>query len=213
LRRLKIVFEPYGRRLEIEEGESILEAARRASIGLRSECGGLGLCGRCRVIIDDLKAVSPPTEAEGRLLTPEELERGVRLACQTRIHGDLVINIPPESRVEAQRIEVKGLRRAVELEPMIWKLPLKLERPKLGDRRGDLERVLEALGGDVDVEWEAVKELPEALRGHHGKHLWISRRHRHIEDRRPARRPLNGGGHLNWSRRESPGDTWRGYHG
>ena len=164
MRRLKIVFEPYGRRLEIEEGESILEAARRASIGLRSECGGLGLCGRCRVIIDDLKAVSPPTEAEGRLLTPEELERGVRLACQTRIHGDLVINIPPESRVEAQRIEVKGLRRAVELEPMIWKLPLKLERPKLGDRRGDLERMLEALGGDVDVEWEAVKELPEALR-------------------------------------------------
>jgi len=164
LRQLRIVFEPYGRRVEVDEGESILEAAKRASIGLRSECGGMGLCGRCRVIVENPEAVTPPTDAERRLLTPEELERGVRLACQTRVLGELFVSIPPESRVEAQRIEVKGLRRVVELEPMIWKLHMKLEKPKLGDRRGDLERLLEALGGDVEVDWEAVKGLPEALR-------------------------------------------------
>jgi uncharacterized 2Fe-2S/4Fe-4S cluster protein (DUF4445 family) len=164
LRRHKVVFEPYGWRMEAKEEETLLEAARRASIGLRSECGGRGLCGRCRVIIDDREAVGPPTAAERRLLSGPELGRGYRLACQTRILGDLVVSVPPESRVEAQRIEVRGLSRFVELEPMVWKLHLKLEMARLGDRRGDLERVLEAIGGDVEADWEAVKALPEALR-------------------------------------------------
>lgn len=164
MRRHKVVFEPYGWRMEAKEEETLLEAARRASIGLRSECGGRGLCGRCRVIIDDREAVGPPTAAERRLLSGPELGRGYRLACQTRILGDLVVSVPPESRVEAQRIEVRGLSRFVELEPMVWKLHLKLEMARLGDRRGDLERVLEAIGGDVEADWEAVKALPEALR-------------------------------------------------
>ncbi|KYH36267.1 MAG: ferredoxin [Candidatus Bathyarchaeota archaeon B23] len=164
MRHFKVVFQPYGRRIEVEEGETILEAAAEGSIGLRSECGGRGLCGRCRVLVDDPQAVSPPTAAEAKLLGASELEGAVRLACQTRVRGDVVVNIPPESRVEAQRIEVRGLSRAVKLEPRVWKSLLRLERPALGERRGDLERVLEAVGGEAEVEWAVLRTLPEALR-------------------------------------------------
>lgn len=164
MRLYKIIFEPYGRRMQAEEGETIFRVAREGSIGLRSECGGRGICGRCRVIVDDREAVNPPTAAERRLLWGPELERGYRLACQAEVLGDLVVSIPPESRVEAQRIEVRGLRRSVELEPMVWKLQLKLERATLGERKGDLERILEAIGGDVVVDWKVVRALPIALR-------------------------------------------------
>ena len=40
-------FEPIGRRIEAEEGESLLEIAQRGGIGLAAVCGGVGTCGRC----------------------------------------------------------------------------------------------------------------------------------------------------------------------
>ncbi|MGQ9826119.1 MAG: 2Fe-2S iron-sulfur cluster-binding protein, partial [Desulfotomaculales bacterium] len=47
-----IEFEPVGRRVEAEPGQTVLQAARSIFTpeagGVSAPCGGQGLCGRCR---------------------------------------------------------------------------------------------------------------------------------------------------------------------
>ena len=49
-------------------------------------CGGHGKCGKCRVLAKG--ALSEPTPAERRLVSEQELLRGIRLACLTQALGD-----------------------------------------------------------------------------------------------------------------------------
>ena len=55
-------------------------------------CGGHGKCGKCRVIASG--ELSPITATEREHLTEDEIARGIRLACQTRICGDCEISVP-----------------------------------------------------------------------------------------------------------------------
>ena len=48
----KIKFEPMGMVMEAANGETILDAAARRNVAIRSDCGGLGVCGKCRVIAE-----------------------------------------------------------------------------------------------------------------------------------------------------------------
>ncbi|HUU68914.1 MAG TPA: 2Fe-2S iron-sulfur cluster-binding protein, partial [Planctomycetota bacterium] len=56
-RRCEVTFQPGkpagGRpqRSHVAAGESLLAAARAAGVRLHSECGGDGLCGKCKVIV------------------------------------------------------------------------------------------------------------------------------------------------------------------
>ena len=45
-----IVFTPSGRRGEVPDGASVLDAARSLGVDLDSVCGGRGICGRCQVV-------------------------------------------------------------------------------------------------------------------------------------------------------------------
>ena len=54
-------------------------------------CGGHGKCGKCRVTVRG--EVSLPTERELRALSREELEAGVRLACQVTVTGDCSVEL------------------------------------------------------------------------------------------------------------------------
>ena len=49
-------------------------------------CGGHGKCGKCLATVTG--AVSDPTEDEKRVLSPEELAKGTRLACRVTVLGD-----------------------------------------------------------------------------------------------------------------------------
>jgi ferredoxin len=51
----------------------------------------VGKCGRCAITVaEGLECVSEPTAAE-RMRLGDAVERGRRLACQTRVFGDVVI--------------------------------------------------------------------------------------------------------------------------
>jgi uncharacterized 2Fe-2S/4Fe-4S cluster protein (DUF4445 family) len=52
----KVTFQPEGRTVEARTGEKLLEAARRADVGINNLCGGQGVCGKCRVRIVSGKA-------------------------------------------------------------------------------------------------------------------------------------------------------------
>ena len=120
---MRIVFQPMGRRISVEKDTNILEAARLAGVNIRNICGGEGDCGKCKVIIQRgrTKILREPTE---ELLTEEEISEGYVLACLVSCVEDCEILVPPESRIEGQRIlsEAKLLR--VELLPAIEKMYL-----------------------------------------------------------------------------------------
>ena len=48
-KKFLIDLEPIGRRIEVPAGVSLLEAAQQAGVDLVAACGGMGICGICRV--------------------------------------------------------------------------------------------------------------------------------------------------------------------
>ncbi|RLG91367.1 MAG: ferredoxin [Candidatus Hecatellales archaeon] len=165
-----VLFEPDGRRVKTSYGFSVLQAAKKAGVSLRSECGGRGVCGKCKVIIKDIGAVNKITEIEKKYISGEEANLGYRLACQTKIYGNLTVVIPQESRLKIRRIQVEGLEKPIRLNPTVKKFHLKLLKPSLSDIKPDLERVFEALpkqnlkGNRFRIDYDVLKGLPEILR-------------------------------------------------
>jgi ferredoxin len=73
---------PQAQTCELREGETLLSALRRQPAGPvpASPCGGKHTCGKCRILIKS-GSVSAPTETELSFLSPEDIQKGVRLAC------------------------------------------------------------------------------------------------------------------------------------
>ncbi len=111
-----LTFEPMGRRVAIRPEETILEAAQSGGVELQAICAGDGTCGGCRVLPTEGR-FAPPTQKERHLLTPSELDRGLRLACQTRVLGGASIEILPESLTAAQRLQVEDAGEGVAAPP------------------------------------------------------------------------------------------------
>ena len=84
--------------LKVKEGETIWEALQNTDIELESDCGGLGTCGKCKIKV--LSEIDPPSIQERELLDEQELGRGIRLACRTRVFRDMVISITEAEREE-----------------------------------------------------------------------------------------------------------------
>ncbi len=160
-----VEFEPLGRRARVRTGATVLDASRQAGAGLTAVCGGVGTCGTCRVRIV-AGDVTGPTESEA-----EAVAEGLRLACEARVLGDLRVDVPPESISAAQRAQVEGRERPVEVAPAVGCYPVRLDPPRLEDLRSDASRLKDALrvqhGVHVDgVENGAVRLLPTIARVH-----------------------------------------------
>lgn len=108
-------WQPVGRRIEVPEGKTLLEAAQAAGVELVSVCGGGGTCRGCLVRLA-AGLLSPLSIEEQVILEPEEIDAGYRLACQAVPLGDVIIDIPPESLTTPQRLQVED---AFDIKPSI----------------------------------------------------------------------------------------------
>lgn len=140
----KVNFQPVGRRVEVEQGLTLLDAARTAGVEIVSICGGIGVCGECRVRLADGQ-LSPPTPTEETELSARELAEGLRLACQAQVLGSVRIDIPPESLAAPQRLQVEGQFAGVDVEPAVTAVDVRVTPPDLYDLRSDLTRLQDAL--------------------------------------------------------------------
>src|SRR5208282_5916156 len=115
------------------------------------------------------------------LLSREEIRHGYVLACQTKMLGDVEVEIPPESRAEAAQIliDVDAQRfRALhpvggEIEvrpaPLTRKLYLELPRPSLDDSLSDQSRLFRGIrrrrpAPIMQLGLKVVRTLPKLLR-------------------------------------------------
>lgn len=86
-------------KLFFKSGESLLLLCQKAGIPVAANCGGKGICGKCRVRF--LKGAPLPTTQERRFFSPDELRRGYRLACLSRLYTDCEIEVPKLRMVDA----------------------------------------------------------------------------------------------------------------
>lgn len=144
----KVTFHPDEVSVEVERGVPILAAAKAAGVELASICGGDGICGRCRVIVKNGNIDAAPTT----LLSRDEVQKGYVLACQTKVLGDVEVDVPPETRaeegqilidVDAQRFRALYQEEKVffKHEPLVQKLYLELPPPTLQDNLADHQRL------------------------------------------------------------------------
>jgi uncharacterized 2Fe-2S/4Fe-4S cluster protein (DUF4445 family) len=163
----EVVFQPIGRRIEIKPGKTLLEAAQDAGVALSSVCGGVGVCGDCRVRV--LRgAVSDLNSTEREMLDDADLAKGLRLGCQVEIEGagEIVVDVPAESLSASQRSQVEGEEIPVPVAPALQTFDLTAQPPSVDDLRGDWERVEEIDPSEWQVSAPVMAELPTILRAH-----------------------------------------------
>jgi len=157
----KVFIEPIGLTLTVDEQENLLDGLVRAQVDIPTDCAGRGTCGKCLMRLGSGE-LTPPTERELKRI-PEKLRaEGWRLACQA---------YPRSARVSIEVRGTAGQRRILTTSklthgaahPAVRTVFMQLEPPTLADKRSDLERFDQALGG-VKVPLHVLECLPAKLR-------------------------------------------------
>ena len=115
----------------VAEGTYLWDAAKRLGARLPAECGGRGECDTCAVVVvEGATLLSTLTDAERRLLSPERLAEGERLACQAKVErgGQLVLRpVPATERKETADESVRDFRKEFREMPLQKKLATLVE--------------------------------------------------------------------------------------
>ena len=175
-----ITFLPYNRTIHATDGEQLIRAAMEAGVHINASCGGEGVCGKCRVLIESGTVDGGITEK----LSATDIEKGYRLACQSQIRSDLTVRIPVESEVDSsvlnlhkvprktariQEMNLDDLKDQGLFHPPVEKKYLELPAPSREDNVADITRLIQFLKVEYDehrlvVDLEAIRKIPAILR-------------------------------------------------
>ncbi len=191
MKKYQVTFLPSGRRGEVPEGKTVIEASRELGVGIESLCGGKRSCGKCKIkwVQGDL---SPFTEEEGKLITESERTEGYRLSCAAQILGNVQIFIPEESRTQEQVVRKEASERSIELKPAIALQFVELSPPSLHDPLGDFDRLQKVLSeryplSKIRIDYPALLRLSHVLRQGHWKATVATWMDKEILDVKPDR--------------------------
>jgi uncharacterized 2Fe-2S/4Fe-4S cluster protein (DUF4445 family) len=174
----QVRFIPENRVIEVEQGTSLVKAASQAGIFIKSSCGGKGTCGACKIIL--LSGYAEMKETGN--LSPEQLARGIRLGCHTFVQGDLMVEVPPESRLQEHQVLLgsskpnllqeseKDLLGFYGRHPLARKVKVQCSEPSLTDNASDWARLslelkrLLPMDKPIDIPLSVLRSLPQTLR-------------------------------------------------
>jgi uncharacterized 2Fe-2S/4Fe-4S cluster protein (DUF4445 family) len=162
-----VTFLPGYRKIDVERGTTILDAAQRAGLNINVVCGGQGKCGKCVVFIQSGRTEFD-VQKYGRFFSDQELAKGACLACETFVQGDLHVIIPESTLIQEQKILVDGQDKPIELRPSVKKYYVELQPPSLSDPSPDLSRLLWGIqksGGPIAEKMYAPLEVLRVIPG------------------------------------------------
>jgi len=147
----RLTFKPYDLTVEVPEGENLLRAAVAAGVHINASCGGEGVCGKCKILLESGELES----TRSGLLSNEEWDLGYRQACQSWVRADAVVRIPPESLLDRRTltrrrggiglrpspIDLAALKAAGLYNPAFQKKFVKLPPASLANNVCDLSRL------------------------------------------------------------------------
>ena len=152
----QVCFTPSGRQYKGEVGETLLQVAQDAGVAIRSLCGGYGQCHQCWIEVSEgshpkfnveckSENVSGITSLERQLIIDNPSYKGKRLACQTCIQGDLVIDVPEESQEHKAYISKKNAKQDYSIDSAITLFDCTLEESTLDKNPSATENLLSQL--------------------------------------------------------------------
>jgi len=110
----KVVFQVEGGNpveITCNQGDNLLELARRANVAIDAPCSGNGSCGKCRV-----KLIEGQLDTfASRHITEEEFEAGWRLSCNCKVVGDCTVFVPDIASAYQSRMKTADLSSPEEL--------------------------------------------------------------------------------------------------
>jgi len=127
------------------DGDLLADVLRAAGIPIGLYCGGRGICGKCLVEIvrGDVDA---PSGTEVEFLRGKKLGPRSRLACLTRVRGDLAVRVPGGSLLKDVAVLDTGLEAPVRPDPAVRKLSFDVPPPSLSDPVSAVEAIERRLG-------------------------------------------------------------------
>jgi len=158
--------------IEVEEGDNLLSAAAGAGVYIHAHCGGDGVCGKCKVKIEQGTVISDLASK----LKKKEHDQGLRLACQSTVDTDIVVRIPEAVTADGRALKRKpkttrsisarsldALIGTWQVDPPVEKRFLKLPPPSLEDNVSDFQRMLRAIKRSCHDCKEPSYDHPELL--------------------------------------------------
>jgi len=175
-----IRFLPHEKEIKVEDNTTLIRAAMEAGVHVNASCGGEGVCGKCRVLIEK-------GSVEGGisgLLDKDDQEKGYRLACLSKVKSDLVVRIPIESAVDSSVLNLQSTpRRKAKIKqmdfedlkekglflPPVEKRYLELPEPNAQDHLPDVTRLVSFLKinyGEqrLQLTLSVIRKIPDILR-------------------------------------------------
>ncbi|MFQ5485648.1 MAG: ASKHA domain-containing protein, partial [Desulfobacterales bacterium] len=176
----KVKFLPHNKEIIVRDGQSLIRAAMEAGVHINASCGGGGVCGKCRVIIESGEVGDGISEK----LSKADLESGYRQACLATVRDDLIIRIPIESVVDPnflniqstprrtariQEINIEELKERGLFVPPVEKKYLELTPPSAQDNMPDITRLISLLRLNynehrLEVDLSVIRKIPDVLR-------------------------------------------------
>lgn len=175
-----VTFQPHNKTIDVADGDNLIRTAMEAGVHINASCGGAGVCGKCRVLIESGTVEGGTTEK----LSGQEVAKGYRLACQSTIREDLVVRIPVESEVDPSvlnklapprktarihQVNFDELKEQGLFIPPVEKRYLELPPPNDHDRLPDVTRLISHLKAKYDehrlvVRLPVIRKIPDILR-------------------------------------------------
>ncbi|TWB18300.1 uncharacterized 2Fe-2S/4Fe-4S cluster protein (DUF4445 family) [Rhizobium sp. ERR 1071] len=175
-----VLFMPSGKRGHFPVGTPVLEAARQLGVYVESVCGGRATCGRCQVsvqegnfakhkIVSSNDHLSPIGPKEKRYAEVRELPEGRRLSCSALIQGDLVIDVPQDTVINAQVVRKAADERVIARDAAVHMCYVEVEEPDMHKPLGDLDRLKAAITADwkydnLEVDFHLIPQVQSILR-------------------------------------------------
>ncbi len=173
-----VTFYPSQKKVYIETGANLMDAASMAKLTIPHLCYRAGVCGSCIVQVDDKgREVENLSEKEKILLTPEQKNRKYRLACQTSVSSDMLIYVPRQSRIgynekiyrkDYYTMSIFEMLENYRLSTRISAIEIKKSKPGNDDTTPYLDLILSSVGADTRLRPDMLSETSLSLRRKNG---------------------------------------------
>jgi uncharacterized 2Fe-2S/4Fe-4S cluster protein (DUF4445 family) len=110
----KLTILPFKKEVEIRSEETVMQVLRRGGYEIEGPCNGQGICGKCRIRVENPADV--PQTPHRRISKTEAREKGIRLACRLVPPDDITVHLPDDFSVDARILEGEHLD-GIELKP------------------------------------------------------------------------------------------------
>ena len=171
--------------IECNDGDNLLELARRANVAIDAPCSGNGSCGKCRVKLVEGDLESP----RSRHISDEEYKDGWRLSCSSKVRSDCTVFVPDIASAYQSRMKTADLsspkevaiftecqdnlrKSGIHFENRYRSQVITMAEPTLDDTMPDNERLTwaieEAFGVEhVHIPFAVMVKLAHTLRENH----------------------------------------------